>query len=1372
MATKMMRIPGTLMRWLRKRTSPGASDSRANKDATTSIELQLPSMATSATPKELLDLLVRAKRSGNLEEMHNLLKYTVQRFPEERDVVAFVLQNINFTDGETLKTALNSARTMLSETSTDEELAVLAAGAAGRPFVRTTDRQFLETTCDAILARNGASAFWRAQRMMRKGDKDGAARELDAHLANHPDDLRELRFRIRIAAMQGKWGRDAHLFLRAERRPRKWPRLVKKAADIRAFFHLQGMAISDATNGLSPAANLESPTDVVRAVCSLKPQPYEAADGGILMFAESLHPGGAEKILASIFSGLTQNTTHRTNLCLVANPISSFHDPLYCLKTTNPALQNSVDFLDTPRPEAKDPYFAALPLQWDRMAQNIYEKIVALKPSAVYASLDYINIVTALAALRAGVPRIVLHIHNIRTTSILKNPGIEESFSQCYRLLADRAEVRLVACSDAVAEDFRKWCDLEPRHKITTIYNGYLFPKEDKSLPAHRAEHRHTYGLPANGPIVGTAMRISWVKRPDRWIETARLVATQNPSVHFAIFGDGDLVDQMRERAREEGIADRVTFIDWVPDIHTAMNCLDVFMLSSASEGFGNVLVEAQACGVPPVAYDVGGCRETMIPDVTGKIVLEDTAEALASAVLSVLNDHEWRATASKVGRAFVREKFREDRLVQQIYSALTESSNTGSQSVSGPAKQQISGLLEKGRAHIKQGELEQAAELAQRAHELAPKRPGPILLLARIAELRDGPQSKIEVIERFLHKVSDDIPLRRALAQTYFQIGQLETAQAIAENLAVRGTRNFLEHMILGRCALAAGDLDQANYHAKHARNLAPKRLGPALLAAQIAGKIAGPQKKLDLLIAYRETGGDHISVLRHLARAYFQVGEFEKSRALVAEIRTKGHDSFKESLLLGKIALQEGRSGEASQFAEAARAMAPDKPGPVRLLARIAELEGGVEAKTAVLSQYVDDVSDSFSLKLSLASALKNQNRFGEAVAVSESIDLAACNDHELFRLSGLFEMCSRPDLAKRCYSIINPAGTYGSALLLSSVLNRTITCKEALTQHAQMGLAKDNFYYGLLSFCQKQSLLENKTGDSAPHGRTQNLFKPYQTAVGYCVHEQAMGDCDAPMVSIVAPIHRVDDEDNLLRQMIRQTYPNLDAVVIINGPSLDEERIRSKLKESGKFRCIQIEVLPSDASLPASLNCGLSKANGAYIVRFDADDIYMENYISGTIGFMRSLSADVCTRPHIVINFEELGCNILYTVTDFAYSPIPNTHRPHGSGSSLAMSRSVAEKIKFDESLHCGEDYNYYDRCFTEGFSFSYAPPFDHIVRRREDKAAHTWKLGDIRLLQRSQNGFFLSQGNLSELQEQMAHFLANNFSPEHDLSFEKI
>jgi glycosyltransferase involved in cell wall biosynthesis len=78
-------------------------------------------------------------------------------------------------------------------------------------------------------------------------------------------------------------------------------------------------------------------------------------------------------------------------------------------------------------------------------------------------------------------------------------------------------------------------------------------------------------------------------------------------------------------------------------------------------------LIEAQAAGVPVVSRHVGGIAETMIAGETGLLVEEDTADALAQALLVAIGDEKWRAHAAARGPNFVRGRFDTDRMIETL---------------------------------------------------------------------------------------------------------------------------------------------------------------------------------------------------------------------------------------------------------------------------------------------------------------------------------------------------------------------------------------------------------------------------------------------------------------------------------------------------------------------------------------------------------------------------------------------------------------------------------------------------------------------------------------------------------------------------------
>jgi phosphatidylinositol alpha-1,6-mannosyltransferase len=137
------------------------------------------------------------------------------------------------------------------------------------------------------------------------------------------------------------------------------------------------------------------------------------------------------------------------------------------------------------------------------------------------------------------------------------------------------------------------------------------------------------------------------------------------PDVLYAIVGDGEERAALQHLARHEGVADSVQFLGELDDA-TMVHCYqqsDVFALPNREvkgdiEGFGIVLLEAQACGRAVVAGLSGGTAETMRVGETGEIVDCSRVEPIVEILSELLTDSERRGRMGEAGRAWVVDMF------------------------------------------------------------------------------------------------------------------------------------------------------------------------------------------------------------------------------------------------------------------------------------------------------------------------------------------------------------------------------------------------------------------------------------------------------------------------------------------------------------------------------------------------------------------------------------------------------------------------------------------------------------------------------------------------------------------------------------------
>lgn len=227
----------------------------------------------------------------------------------------------------------------------------------------------------------------------------------------------------------------------------------------------------------------------------------------------------------------------------------------------------------------------------------------------VHVHQDFLGYTALFAAWRAGVPTRIAHSHKYMP---------DESFSKAVR---HKVFVRIIKW---LATDFYTGSEASGRWtfgnrffdkgRVKILHNA-IEPGVFRYNEDVRDEVRKELSL-ENRFVVGNVARFTWVKNHAFMLDVFAVLVEKVPEAVLLLAGDGELLEDMKQRAASRGLADRVRFLGARKDAGRLYQAMDAFLLPSFGEGQGVVLVEARCADLPCVASD----RVPREVEVDGKI--------------------------------------------------------------------------------------------------------------------------------------------------------------------------------------------------------------------------------------------------------------------------------------------------------------------------------------------------------------------------------------------------------------------------------------------------------------------------------------------------------------------------------------------------------------------------------------------------------------------------------------------------------------------------------------------------------------------------------------------------------------------------------
>ncbi len=324
----------------------------------------------------------------------------------------------------------------------------------------------------------------------------------------------------------------------------------------------------------------------------------------ILYVITSLGLGGAERLLLSYISMLDQNKYNFFVCSLREKPDDLLTQISNYSELTNLKVKNRFNPI---------------------VIYSLFKLFRRTKPDIIHTHLFQPRFYATVAHLFYRRSILITHKHNNVTPS-------KHNIFLIVEMLSILFNKKVIAISEAVKKTLQRY-EFVSAEKIFVLHNGFEYQKYYK-VANPKANN--------NGKIIiGTVCRLERQKGLIYLLSAIKIISAKYPNVHLEIIGDGSLMQKLKDFSDKLGISNSVTFFGKFADVIPFYRRMNIFVLPSIYEGFGIVLLEAMAAGIPIVATSVHGIKEVIVDGESGILVPPKKPDEIALAVLKLIEDSQ-----------------------------------------------------------------------------------------------------------------------------------------------------------------------------------------------------------------------------------------------------------------------------------------------------------------------------------------------------------------------------------------------------------------------------------------------------------------------------------------------------------------------------------------------------------------------------------------------------------------------------------------------------------------------------------------------------------------------------------------------------------
>ena len=399
--------------------------------------------------------------------------------------------------------------------------------------------------------------------------------------------------------------------------------------------------------------------------------PTSPKKNNILLVIHSLSSGGAERqvcLLAKHFKKVGMNV----GVYILWPEQNQKKDYLNILKDNKIIIHTSRTYILNLKDQSSEilGILSKCPKFLRKDVIGLYNFLIHIKPSIVYSFLDHPNLVSGVAGVIANSPKIIFSFRN-------KNPSHFHAHRswhlKYYRTLVRSSSIILSGNSESGNIDYANWLGI-PSSRITLLPNIIDFEQvteEQKFNP--NSLILEELNISKNDHVIGGVFRLSSEKCPFIFIKVIRNLVNRYPTLKVFIIGEGPLFSEIKSRINEHGLKQNVQLLGRKDDIFKYYPIFSLLLLTSSSEGTPNVIMEANACGIPVVSTDSGDQRSIINHGKTGFINQVNDIEALTKSCVILLENKELRNQMGLKAKQFMVDNYDASKQIKRIYSFCTE---------------------------------------------------------------------------------------------------------------------------------------------------------------------------------------------------------------------------------------------------------------------------------------------------------------------------------------------------------------------------------------------------------------------------------------------------------------------------------------------------------------------------------------------------------------------------------------------------------------------------------------------------------------------------------------------------------------------------